>query len=94
MKNYWMENGMQPGTHVLVDCGYIAIAHERSLALRRHISGRNFQLVGNGRLVARIPPSKVTEVLEAFPQIKEGAHEYCWCTHGFIERELEKEKIT
>lgn len=83
MPNYWLENGMQPGKHVLVDCGYTNEAEANFNALRQFLSVRNFQRVGNDRMVARIPPKKVAEVLAAIPEIKEGAAGYCWCTHGF-----------
>lgn len=74
---------MTPGKHVLVDCGHIAGAEANFNALRPYLSPRNFQRVGNDRLVARIPPTKVQAILEAVPAIKEGAAGYCWCTHGF-----------
>lgn len=83
MPNFWMENAMQPGKHVLVDCGYTKDAEANFNALRPHLSMRNFQRVGGDRLVARIPPRKVAAVLAAVPQIKAGAIGYCWCTHGF-----------
>lgn len=82
--SYWMENAMQPGRHVLVDCGYMADAEQNFTALQPHLAKRNFERVGNGRLVARIPPKKVVAVLSAVPQIKEGTASYCWCTHGFV----------
>ena len=79
----WLENGMTPGKHVIVDCGYMKDAEQNFKALSPHLGKRNFQRVGNDRLVARIPPKKVASVLAAVPQIKEGVSGYCWCTHGF-----------
>lgn len=85
MPNYWMENAITPSKHVLVDCGSWpkTTTQRRFLALRKHLSLTNFQRVGNDRLVARIPPRKVDEVMVAMPRIKIGAAIYCWCTHGF-----------
>lgn len=84
MPNYWMENAMKPGRHILVDLGYTADAEANFLALSPHIGKANFQRVGNDRLVARIPRKQLQTVLAALPQIKEGAAGYCWCTHGFV----------
>lgn len=83
MASFWLENGMQPGRHVLVDLGYTKDAEANFNALRPHLAASNFQRVGNDRLVARIPAKKVATVLTSVPQIKEGTAGYCWCTHGF-----------
>jgi len=85
MPNYWMENGMQPKRHVLVDCGHWPNheTHQRFIALREHVALANFQRVGNDRLVVRLPPKKAAAVLAAIPAIKAGVAGYCWCTHGF-----------
>ncbi len=87
--NAWMENAMQPGRHMLVDCGYTNDAEQRFKKLEPLIGHRNFQRVGNDRLVARIPPRKKAVVLAALPEIAEGAASYCWCTHGFTEQPKE-----
>ena len=83
--NAWMENAMQPGRHMLVDCGYTNTAEQHFQKLEPLIGGKNFMRVGNDRLVARIPPKKKAAVLEAIPEITEGAAGYCWCTHGFAD---------
>ena len=83
MSNFWMDNAIQPGRHVLVDLGYTVDAEANFNVLAKHIGIKNFQRVGDDRLVARIPPKKVEAVLKALPQIKEGSAGYCWCTHGF-----------
>lgn len=86
MADFWGENAMQPGRHVLVDCGYWRDAEQRFRALLPHIGRRNFQRVGFDRLVARIPRRKMAATLSALPAIKVGNPEgYCWCTHHFAE---------
>lgn len=82
MTDFWLENAAQPQRHVLVDCGYVRDAEARFVALEPHIGRKNFQRVGFGRLVARIPARKVQATLSALPQITPGA-DYCWCTHHF-----------
>lgn len=84
---YWMENAMSPGRHTLVDLGPVSQAEARFTALRKHIGSNAFEIVGNRRLVARIPQRKVTDVLAALPEIQEGKAGYCWCTHGWVEVE-------
>ena len=85
MPNYWIENAMQPGKHVLVDCGRWErpATQHRVCEIRAHVALTNLQRVGNDRLVVRLPPKKATAVLAAIPEIKEGVAGYCWCTHGF-----------
>lgn len=85
MSDFWMENAMQAGTHTLVDCGHIKDAEPHFRTLESLIGKKNFQRVGNDRLVARIPPKKVVAVLAAVPSIQEGMAGYCWCTHGFVD---------
>lgn len=82
---YWMENAMQPGRHVLVDCGpwNEATTQERFRRLREHVGLRNFERVGNDRLVVRLPPKTAPSVLAAMPDVQACAQGYCWCTHGF-----------
>lgn len=82
MRDYWLENAAQSGRHTLVDCGPVVQAEAIYKRLRAHLGRARFQRVGNGRLVACIPPRKVAEVLAAVPEIKAGAQGYCWCTHG------------
>lgn len=87
---FWMENGMRPNSHVLVDCGPWSDSRTRDRfdRLREHLALRNFERVGNDRLVARIPPTKVATVLESIPEIAKGAAGYCWCTHGFKDEQV------
>ena len=61
--SYWMENAMQPGRHVLVDCGPWSepATQERFRRLRER--------VGNGRLVVRLPPKVAPTVLADMPEI-------------------------
>lgn len=83
MLGFWMENGMarNHARHTIVDLGPTAQARENFELLRPHISARNFERVGNDRMVARIPPRKVAAVLAAVPKIQAGEGGYCWCTH-------------
>ena len=85
MANYWMENAIQPGRHVLADCGPWGDAEtkERFLRMRERVALRNCERVGNDRLVVRLPPTVAPAVLAAMPEIQPGAAGYCWCTHGF-----------
>lgn len=82
----WMENGLQPGRHVLVDCGPWSepTTKERFTRLRERVALRNFERVGNDRLVVRLPPKVAPAVLVDMPEIQAGANGYCWCTHGFV----------
>ncbi len=84
MRSYWEENATQR-VHTLVDCGYLNDQQSRDNAdkVLKHVSRRNMELAGFRRIVIRIPPMKLASVLKAVPEIKEGAAEYCWCTHGF-----------
>ncbi len=84
MLGFWMENGMAPNhnRHTIVDLGPMAQAQQNFERLKPHLSLRNFERVGNDRLVARIPPRKVAVVLAAVPEITAGSAGYCWCTHG------------
>lgn len=86
MTDYWLENSAQPGRHTLVDCGYFSDAASKARydRLLPHIGRSNFLRVGNGRLLARLPPRKAPAVLAAMPDIQTGAAGYCWCTHGFV----------
>lgn len=83
--SYWMENGMQPGRHVLVDCGSWGekITQKRFTTLRKYVALRNCERVGNDRLVVRLPPKLASSVLAAIPAIQAGIASYCWCTHGW-----------
>lgn len=83
--SYWMENAMQPGRHVLVDCGTWSepTTQERFKRLRERVALRNCERVGNDRQVVRLPPKMAHKVLAYMPEIQPGAASYCWCTHGF-----------
>lgn len=85
--DYWMENAVQPGKHVLVDCGPWGdtTTQERFKRLREQVSMSNFLRVGNDRLVVRLPPKKAHHVLAKMPEIQAGSAGYCWCTHGFVQ---------
>jgi hypothetical protein len=83
--SFWIENAIQPGRHILVDCGYWGeqTTQERFDRLRKHVALRNCQRVGNDRLLVRLPPRLAPVVLASMPEIKPGRASYCWCTHGF-----------
>jgi hypothetical protein len=83
--DFWLENSVLPRRHIVVDCGPWAQAEQRFKRLRQFVGLRQFLRVGNGRLVARLPPRTAPAVLAAMPEIQPGAHGYCWCTHGFVE---------
>ena len=85
--SYWMENAIEPGRHVLVDCGpwRERATQDRFKRLRERVALRNFERVGNDRLMVRLPRTVARTVLADMPEIQPGAAGYCWCTHGFIE---------
>jgi len=89
--DYWMENAMQPGRHVLVDCGQWSdpATQERFKRLRERVALRNCARVGNDRLVVRLPPKMAHKVLADMPDIQSSAAGYCWCTHGFVQPNTE-----
>ena len=85
--NWWLENAavqQGPLPHVLIDFGYVKDESARMNADRvlAVLGKANLQLVGFGRIVIRVPPTKVTRVLEQFPEIHEGDG-YRWTTHRF-----------
>lgn len=83
--NYWLENSMLAGKHTLIDLGCIdqRKTRRRFDRLRKTLGRKNFQIVGNARLIARVPPARRVSVFSRFRSIKEGAAGYCWCTHGY-----------
>lgn len=81
---YWMDNAMENRKHTLVDMGYANLQEVRDATdrLTKVVAKRNVEIVYIGRVLVRIPPSKVKNVLAVFPEIKEG-ETYSWCTHHF-----------
>jgi hypothetical protein len=79
---YWMDNAMEHGKHILVDLGYVNNPKTREHAddLAKIISKKNIEIVYCGRVLLRIPPAKLTQVLNNFPAINAKPH-YSWCTH-------------
>lgn len=68
----------------VVDLGYLAEADARGEQLHRFGIGlKNFSVEGFGRLLVRIPPSKVSAVLERFPVT--GPGDYFGATHTWRE---------
>ena len=85
--SFWQENAIEPHKHALVDCGYLndKTARDRADKILAHVSRTNIEVAGFNRLLVRLPPTKLTKVLAAIPQIKKGAATYCWCTHGWVD---------
>lgn len=83
MRSFWQENAAKR-VHTLVDCGYVRDQQARDNAdkILKHVGRKNLEIAGFARIVVRIPPAKVADVLKAIPEINEAAG-YCWCTHGF-----------
>lgn len=86
MGDFWNENGREPGKHCLVDLGgFNDIYLEGKIRQLRAVGvGRaNFQLVGQERMVVRLPPTKTKNILSRFRAIKptSEAPGYVWCTH-------------
>ena len=79
---FWMDNAMERGKHILVDCGYLNHPKTREHVdqLRTLVGKKNVEIVYVGRVLVRIPPQKLDKVLTTFPEIKEG-ESYSWCTH-------------
>lgn len=91
-RDWWGENA--PGRdrgHTLVDLGYVNSqdARDRCDTLRDFGIGRqNVQIGGFNRLLIRIPPTKVSKVMAAFPAIEpneDGDPVYCWTTHHWLD---------
>jgi len=78
----WMENAMEPGKHTLLDLGYVKNpkTREHGDRLFELLSKRNLEIVGYGRVLVRIPATKLKSILDRFPEIIEGAG-YAWTTH-------------
>lgn len=87
----WLENMMKPGTHIIVDCGYVRHPNARRNA------GRLFKLMGLkntkghcliagfGRLLVRIPPTK-EKLLKRFKTItkrRKNGRGYCDTTYVY-----------
>lgn len=100
MPDYWMENAMSLGSmakeprvaaHTLIDLGYFNAkpARDRADQLLNMVSRKCLQIAGFGRLLVRIPPTKVGAVLAAFPGIKPATKTsgYSWCTHTWFDPE-------
>jgi len=86
--SYWMDNAVEPGKYILVDLGYVTSQATRGNAdkLRQYVGRRNFELAAYGRLLVRVPPSKLQLCLSLFPIKTSEEHAgYCWCTHTWIE---------
>lgn len=86
-QSYWIENMLENNKHTIVDLGYASEpAIDRAELLKPIIGKRNIELVGFNRIVARIPPKKVDEVMGKF-KIKTAAEQkgYVWCTHTWFE---------
>lgn len=86
MTNYWMENAFEAGKHTIVDIGPLndQAARDRADKLFEHVSRRNLMIAGGvGRILMRIPPTKVKKVLLAFPEITAKCT-YSWCTHSWL----------
>lgn len=92
MADYWLENAAEPAKHLLVDLGYVNCKDSRDRAdrlFRFGIAKRNMQLVANGRVLIRIPPSKAKAVFRTFRGIRPAAKApgYTWCTHTWLTKE-------
>ena len=79
---FWMDNAMEHGTHNLVDCGYVKhpLTREHADKLRTMVGKKNIEIVYCGRVLVRIPPTKLEKVLAACPDIEQ-RQTYAWCTH-------------
>jgi len=80
--SFWLDNAMEHGKHILVDCGYIKNPQTRENVdqLRTLVGKKNIEIVYIGRVLVRIPPTKLEKIFSAFPEITEG-ESYSWCTH-------------
>ncbi len=78
----WLENAAERGKHILLDLGYVdnPKTREHGDELFEVVSKRNLEIVMYGRALVRIPGSKLTTVLNRFPDIIEGEG-YSWTTH-------------
>ena len=85
----WLQNGTGKN-HMLVDMGCLDKQETRdnadklldAIKAAGH-KGRCGEIVGNRRLVIRIPPKVKNVVIASCPEISEGSADYCWCTHGW-----------
>ena len=87
MADYWNDNGLEPGKHTLIDLGYVDDkSMDKVEKLLPFIKKRNFQVVGFNRLVVRIPPEKVSQIINQFPiKTSKERKGYIWCTHTWID---------
>ena len=97
MTDYWLDNAASLAcnsphhAHILVDVGYgkEQSSRDRADRLLTMVSERNLCIVANGangRILIRIPPTKLEKVLAAFPEITKGDAGYCWCSHGWLDK--------
>lgn len=86
--SFWLENGLQPNRHVLVDLGYAADREtmRRYKKITAAVGLRNCEMVGANRIVVRLPPTKATSILRKFRHIKPSSESpgYCWCSHTWL----------
>ena len=86
---YWMDNAMEEGKHILIDLGYAGNEKTRNHcdAITKIISKKNVEIVYCGRVLVRIPPSKLKMIMEKFPDIEE-RQTYAWCTHVWVYEDM------
>lgn len=82
-RDFWTENAFDSGRHTIVDCGYVRhpAARRNADRLLRYVGRRNLAIVGFGRVLVRVPPTK-RSILRRFRSIKEEPG-YCWTTHTY-----------
>lgn len=87
--SFWLDNAVEPGKFILVDCGYAKCKRARDNAdqLLKVIGNKrdNLEIAANYRVLIRVP-KRQAEVLKHFRKIvprKEGEAGYCWTTHVF-----------
>lgn len=89
-RDWWVENmNASEGEeypHDIIDLGYIKHPTTRQRCdrlLALGIGKRNVQIDYVGRVLVRIPPSKVKRILAACRGIRKKVT-YSWCTHAWI----------
>lgn len=84
---FWMDNAVEPGKFILVDCGYgkhpraRANADRLLKAMGTKGKRKDVEVVANWRVLVHVPRAK-KNVLKRFKRISEGAG-YCWTTHTY-----------